>query len=285
MRPDNDMIIRLQKRVKNLFPVAGKDRALSPGRSQQHRLCRFRRFFPCPFSCCLRFLFLFPLQHFIQVGHAGNRQFLLRKVPYLLDFADRGLLKTACEENRVIVIQAEHAVSREVVDPVGNMHIGFHAAGALPLVDIQARRAGEHNVSPDHIHFREGAVSFPRKLRADAGVVCFRKRRVVLGGGQIERRNPPLLKLVADRTEEVPVPLAVRENHDRNPVRLAFLRLSSAGDGELCLHQDIPEGIDQRAENADQDRKEHTARTGIDVEHHSITLQFSGSRTSWFFSM
>ena len=98
------------------------------------------------------------------------------------------------------------------------------------------------------------------------GSNIFPQQWIVRGRRQIQHPLSPVFHLVAQRLEDVPVSPAVGKEHDFLP---AGVRLSpgfrTAAEEEFRFGQHVPQGIDQRAEQADQNGEQHAARAGIDV--------------------
>ena len=154
------------------------------------------------------------------------------------------------------------------------MHIAAHVLGALPLVHVQARRGGEQHVRPQQVEPGKGAVPLADELAFHRAVFLF-QRRIVRRGRHIGQRLAAPLEFVADRLKQVPVALAVREDHIREAVLPLLFFLFPAAEHEAELHQGVAEQIDAGAQHADQDGEQHAARAGVDIQAYDKALHIS----------
>ena len=259
MGANDDPVIRLQKNIKDAFPVPMKNGAFPPGRSYQHNgwmipRGRFR---------------LYPGQHGIQIGKACYRQLFFRQMTERLQHTDPAALEGPGQQDRVIIVNPKHPVGGQIRNLMRDMHVPFHIPGALPLVYIEAGRAGKHKIRPKHVHAGVCPVALSGKFHFDM-LIGFRERRIIFGGRQIQQPLTALFHLVTNGFKHVPVPLAVREDDIRPGILLRFSPFSPA-DPKAGLHRSVPQRVDQRPDYPDQYGEQHTSRTGVYIQFHSVS--------------
>ena len=146
------------------------------------------------------------------------------------------------------------------------MRIPADIPGAFPLIDIQAGRAGQHDIRLQHVHPGKGPVALAGKLRFHM-LIFFFQQGIVRGGGQVQHGFPALFHLVAEGLEDRIIALAVGEKHKRRP-GFAFVAAFPAAEENLQFHPAVAECVDRRPDDTDQDREQHAPRAGIDIESH-----------------
>ena len=257
MRADDDVIARREQLVDDLSAVLLQNGALSPRGREQHRpLVRRRR--PGIAQAA---------GHLIHVGDADLHELLFRQTAQLLERAHVLHLILARQQHRVIVVDAEHAIRHGLARGVEHVDIASNVLRALPLVDVQPRRRREHHRRLEEVQLREGLVAVADELPLDVfiGVIY---GGVVGGSGHVYHVHPAPVQLAADGLEHIPVPLVVREDDERQLLRVP-LHLLAAAQNKAELDDPGLEQVVQRPDDSDQDRKEHAARARINVQSHS----------------
>ena len=256
MRADDDVIPRRKQGVNDPAAVFFEDGALAPGRREQHRALMLRQRRVC----------VQPREHIIHVRDAdlddllGGQRAQLFERAHLLD-----LILTR-EQDGVIVVDAEHPVAADVAGRVRQVDVIVDLLRALPLVDIQPRRRGQHDGGVEEIELGKGLVALLDELRMDVREVVF-ERGVVRRGGHVDRVDALFIELAAHGAEHAPIPLVIRKN-DQRDLLCAGIDLFAAAEHEAQLQQPRLEHIRDGADDPDEDRKEHAARAGVNVKSH-----------------
>ena len=207
-----------------------------------------------------------PPLHLVHVGDADLHCLLGGQAAQRLERAQVADLIVAGDEDRVVVVNAEHAVAGDLVGRVQDVHIAVHARRALPLVDVQPRRGGQQHVRAQEVELGKGLVALAEKLRVHVRVGIL-QCRVVGRCRQIRDVQPAPVQFAAHGFHYVPVALVVHEDGQR----MLFLidgGLFPAAEQKAQLDDPAPQRKVQRADDADQDGKEHTARARINVQFH-----------------
>ena len=261
MGPDDQVISGLTQALNHFLPEAVEQAVGSPARRQQDGGLMGRSRTPLQPS----------LPDGVHVRQPGQHAFLGRQMPERLQAPHLPDLILSAQQQRVVVVGSEHPVGGHSAGGVEHVHIPFDLRGSLPLVDIQPRRAGQHDIRPQHVHPGKGPVPFPDKLRLHV-LIFLVQQRIIRGGGQVMHGLPALLHLVAQGLENRPVPPAVGKK-DEGHRGILSVSPPSAAQQAFQLHPQAPEGIDGGARRSDQDGEEHAPRAGINIKEHRFILR------------
>ena len=256
VRADDDMVAAGEQLVDDLAAVFAEDRARPPGRRDEHRR-PVRRDGAGGVQ---------PPLHLVHVGDADLHDLLGGQAAQRLERAQVADLIVAGDEDRVVIVDAEHPVAGDLVGRVQDVHIAVHARRALPLVDIQPRRGGQQHVRAQEVELGKGLVALAEKLRVHVRVGVL-QRWIVGRRRQIRNVQPAPVQLAAHGLHHVPVALVVHEDGQR----VLFLvdgGLFSAAQEKAQLDDPAPQRKVQCADDADQNGKEHAARARINVQFH-----------------
>ena len=258
VRADHNVIAGIQQNVDNFAAELFENGTLAPGGGQQDSARMGRRASVGGQPC----------GHVVHIGNANFDQFLGGQVPQLLQRPHIVHLILAGEQEGIIVVDAEALVSDHITGRVEHMDVPVHLMGALPLVDIQSRRAGEYNGGVQKVQLGISLVSTADKFRSNMRKFVA-EGRIVLRRGHIDHVHAPLVQFPADRLEYAPVALVIGEDDDGQLLLVRF-HLFAAAQKETQFEPPAFQQIGHRADNADQNGKQHTSRAGINVKLHVL---------------
>jgi len=255
VRTDDNVVTGLQERIDDLASVDAEDRTGAPGGSQQDGTGMLRNGTGSGMAD----------GHLIHVGNAHSYQLLGGKAPQLLQLADIPLLMGTGDHQCVVVIDTEHTVTGHFPCGVEDVDVVVHVFGTLPLVYVQTGGGGQDDGGIEEIQLGEGLVAGTDELCVHMAVGVI-QRGVVTGGGHVDHIHTALVQLPADGRKDGLVALVIGEDDKRDlPVTEFFL---SAAHRKAELDKQHTQGIDGGADQPQQYRKQHTARTGINVQLH-----------------
>ena len=135
---------------------------------------------------------------------------------------------------------------------------------ALPLENVKARRRRQNDGRVQDVELGKRLVAFADIFTGDV-FVFFRKRRIVLGTGEVDGLLLSLLELIDDRLKCRPVSFVVGKDDERY-LLFTDLGLFAAGDPEFYLVVSGSRGEKDDAEYGKKHGEKHSTRTRIDVK-------------------
>ena len=212
----------------------------------------------------------------------GHHAFLGRQMTQCLHLPDFIDLVFPAQQQGIVVVNSEHPVAGYAVGGMEHMYIPADVSGTFPLIDIQAGGAGKHDVCLQHVHPGKSPVAFTGELCFDM-LIFLLQQGIIRRSREVQHGFPALFHLVAEGLENGPVTLAVGEKYKGDPGRFPA-SVFSAAEQNLQFHPAVPQGIDGRTDDADQDREQHASRARVDVENHIRGPPSCSRRTGFGFS-